>query len=47
MSIRSWERKECDGCKFFNPECRQGACSRYPYKKKKIANEKEKGDDTD
>lgn len=29
---KSWERKECEGCKSYNPECRQGACSIYLYK---------------
>lgn len=32
---KSWERKECDGCKFYNPECRMGACSIYPYQKQR------------
>ena len=44
MSKKSWERKECDGCKYYNPECRLGACSIYPYKKKKLTNEKEEHD---
>ena len=35
LSKKSWERKECDGCKSYNPECRMGACSIYPYQKKK------------
>ncbi len=35
LSKKSWERKECDGCKSYNPECRMGACSIYPYPKKK------------
>lgn len=32
LSKKNWERKECDGCKSYNPECRQGACSLYPYR---------------
>lgn len=28
---KDWYRKKCDGCKHYNPECRQGACSLYPY----------------
>ncbi|MCI9517197.1 MAG: hypothetical protein HFI79_09855 [Lachnospiraceae bacterium] len=32
MSKKKWIKKECDGCKSFNPECEQGACSLYPYK---------------
>lgn len=35
LSKKSWERKECDGCKSYNPECRMGACSIYPYQKQK------------
>lgn len=29
---KKWIKKECDGCKSYNPECEQGACSLYPYK---------------
>lgn len=25
MNKKNWERKECNGCKSYNPECRQGA----------------------
>lgn len=32
LSKKSWKRKECDGCKSYNTECRQGACSLYPYR---------------
>lgn len=42
MSKKSWERKECDGCKPYNPECRQVVYSVYPYQKRKKASEKEK-----
>lgn len=35
MSKKSWEHKECDGCKSYNPECQIGACSIYPYQKQK------------
>ena len=35
LSKKSWERKECDGRKSYKPECRMGACSIYPYPKKK------------
>ena len=35
MNKKSWERKECDGCKSYNPECRMGACSIYPYQKQR------------
>lgn len=34
MSKKSWEHKECDSCKSYNPECRMGACSIYPYPRK-------------
>nr|DAP64493.1 MAG TPA: hypothetical protein [Caudoviricetes sp.] len=23
MSKKHWERKECNGCKLYNPECKQ------------------------
>lgn len=39
---KNWERKECDGCKFYNPECRQGVCYLYPYQKQKKREVKEK-----
>ncbi len=35
MSKKNWERKEFEGCKSYNPECRMGACSIYPYQKQK------------
>lgn len=35
LSKKSWERKECGGCKSYNPECRMGACSIYLYQKQK------------
>ncbi len=35
MSKKSWERKEYDVCKPYNPEYQVGACSLYPYQKKK------------
>lgn len=35
LSKRSWKRKECNGYKSYNPECRMGVCSIYPYQKKK------------
>ena len=41
LSKKKWERKECNGCKYYNPECRQGACSLYPYKNEKVVSEKE------
>lgn len=28
---KKWQVKECGSCKLLNPECRQGACSLYPY----------------
>lgn len=36
LSKKNGERKECSGCKSYNPECRQGACSLYPYKVRKV-----------
>ena len=47
MSKKNWERKECEGCKSHNPECRQGVCSLYPYQKQKkevVVKEKEEYD---
>lgn len=44
MRKKSWERKECDGCKSYNPECRQGACSVYLHKEKDKASEEENYD---
>lgn len=41
LSKKSWERKECDGCKSYNPECRIGACSIYPHQKQKKVGVKE------
>ena len=35
MSKKSWERKECDGCKSYNSECRMGVCSIYLYQKQR------------
>lgn len=35
MSKKSWERKECNGCKSYNPECRIGACSIHLYQNQK------------
>ncbi len=35
LSKKSWERKECNGCRSYNPECRMGACSIYSYQNKK------------
>lgn len=40
---KNWKRKECDGCKSYNQECRLGVCCLYPYKKKE-AGEKENYD---
>lgn len=40
---KSWERKECEGCKSYSPECQQWACSICSYKKK-IVNERDKHD---
>lgn len=42
MSKKKWERKECDGCKSYKPECRMGAYSIYPYQKQKKTEAKEK-----
>ncbi len=42
MSKKSWERKECDGCKSYNPECRMGVRSIYPYQKQRKTEVKEK-----
>ena len=35
------ESKECNCCKSYNPECRMGACSIYPYQKQKQTEIKE------
>ena len=35
MGKKSWYCEKCDGCKSYNPECRMGACSIYPYQKTK------------
>lgn len=39
----NWQRNECNGCKEYNPECRQGACCIQNTIKKvsKIKREKE------
>jgi len=42
LSRKGLKRKECDGCKFYNPECRLGACSNCPYQKQKKTEVKEK-----
>lgn len=42
LSKKGWERKECDGCKHYNPECRMGVCGIYPYLKQKKTEVKEK-----
>ncbi|WP_160560884.1 hypothetical protein [Parablautia muri] len=42
MSKKSWKRKECDGCKSYNPECRMSVCSIYPYQKQRETEVKEK-----
>lgn len=31
MNKTKWQRPACDGCKHYNQECRQGACSLFPY----------------
>lgn len=46
LNTKQWERKECSGCKSYNPECKQGACNLYPYKKKKKVIEKREYYDT-
>lgn len=36
---KKWYKKECNGCRSYCPECRQGMCSIYPYiKQKSISN---------
>lgn len=35
LSKKSWKRKECDGCKSYNPECWMSVCSIYPYQKQR------------
>ena len=42
LSKKNWQRKECDSCKSYNPECRMGACSIYLYTKQKRMEVKEK-----
>lgn len=42
----SWERKKCDGCRSYNPECRMGICSIYPYQKQKREVREKEVDDT-
>ena len=44
MAKKKWERKWCDGCVHYNPECRQGVCSLYPYQGKKAVSNTEKHD---
>ena len=44
LNKNKWERKECDGCLHYNPECRQGVCGLDPYKKKKRVSDMEKHD---
>lgn len=39
-----WQMKECDGCKLFNPECRQGMCCLHPYKRMQTVSSGEKLD---
>lgn len=46
LSKKSWERKECDGCKSYNPECRMGACSIYSYQKKTLVVKEKEVQDT-
>lgn len=41
-----WQRPTCDGCKHYNPECRQGACGLYPYVIRKIHTPKVKEHDS-
>lgn len=38
LKKKTWERKECEGCKHHNQECRQGACSLNPYIKCYVSN---------
>ncbi len=46
MSKKNWERKECDGCKSYNPECRMGVCSIYPYREMKVVVKEKEVHDT-
>ncbi len=39
MSKKSWECKEYDTCKSYNPEYQVGACSLYPCQKQKKTEE--------
>lgn len=41
LSKKNLERKECDGCKSYNPECQMGAYSIYLYQKQKKTEIKE------
>lgn len=46
LSKKSWKRKKYDNCKSYNPECRMGACSIYPYQKKKVVVKEKEVHDT-
>ena len=37
----NWQRRECNGCKEYNPECRQGACCIQKQENSKVKREKE------
>lgn len=42
LGKKNCERKERGSCKSYDPECRVGGCSRYPYpKEKEVVREKE------
>lgn len=38
------KKKECHGCRSFNPECTRGACNLNPYGWKDVEKKKEEND---
>lgn len=41
LKKKKWMKRECHGCKSYNPECKRGVCSLYPYRWMDIEKKKE------
>jgi hypothetical protein len=44
LKNKKWIKKECLGCKSYNPECERGACNLNPHRWKNLLKNKEEYD---
>ena len=44
LKNKKWIKRECHGCKSYNPECERGACNLNPHRWKDVERKKEEND---